>query len=156
MELTLTEKAWQEISRHAVETFPEECCGVILYQGNKDEVRRCANIQNLLHARDPESYPRNATTAYAMDTKELEVILKEAETRGAKIKAFYHSHPGHEPYFSQEDKTFASPFGEPTYPESAQIVISLYDGIVRRICAYMWAPDKKDFVEIPLKKILYR
>lgn len=153
MALTLTQMAWEEISRHAIEAFPEECCGVVLYNGTTDEVRRLRNIQNQLHALDPESYPRDATIAYAMDLKELESITHEAETAGAKIKAFYHSHPGHEAYFSQEDKAFASPFGEPTYPESAQIVISIYDRVVKRISAYAWAGEKNDFVEIPLRKI---
>ncbi|MEK7210238.1 MAG: hypothetical protein AAB070_02355, partial [Candidatus Binatota bacterium] len=63
------------------------------------------------------------------------------------------SHPNHEAYFSQEDRAFATPFGEPTYPESAQIVISIYDRAVKRISAYVWARGKKDFVEIPVKKI---
>ncbi|MFQ5903900.1 MAG: Mov34/MPN/PAD-1 family protein [Candidatus Binatia bacterium] len=151
--LTLTQKVWEEISRHAMETFPEECCGVILYNGKTDEVRRCTNIQNALHAVDPETYPRHATIAYAMDPRELESIICEAETTGVKIKAFYHSHPGHEAYFSQEDRALATPFGEPTYPESAQIVISIYDRVVRQISAYAWAQEKKDFVEIPLRKI---
>lgn len=150
--LTLTEKAWEEISRHAIETFPEECCGVILYNGKSDEIRRCKNIQNDLHALDPESYPRNARIAYTMDLTELESIIQEAATSGAKIKAFYHSHPNHEAYFSQEDRAFATPFGEPTFPESAQIVISIYDRAVRRVAAYAWAEEKKDFVEIVLRK----
>lgn len=153
MALTLTQKAWEEISSHAMETFPEECCGVILSDGETDQVRRLVNIQNHLHALDPETYPRDATIAYAMDQKELESIIHEAETTGAKIKAFYHSHPDHEAYFSQEDRAFATPFGEPTYPESAQIVISIYDRVVRQTSAYAWAQEKKDFVEITLRKI---
>ena len=151
--LTLTEEAWAEISRHAVEAFPEECCGVILDRGGSDEVRRLRNLQDQLHALDPESYPRDATIAYAMDPRELEAVVHEAEASGAKIKAFYHSHPGHEAYFSEEDKTFATPFGEPTYPESAQIVISIYHRAVKRICAYAWTEKEKDFVEIPLRKL---
>jgi proteasome lid subunit RPN8/RPN11 len=151
--LTLTQKAWEEISLHAIETFPEECCGVILHKGKTDDVRRCQNIQDDLHALDSKTYPRNATIAYAMDLKELESIIHEAETTGAKIKAFYHSHPNHEAYFSQEDRAFATPFGEPTHPESAQIVMSIYDRVVKRISAYVWAREKKDFVEIPVEKI---
>jgi len=152
-EITLTESAWAEISRHAVDAFPEECCGVILDYGGREEVQRFKNIQNQLHALDPETYPREATIAYAMDPKELEATLDEATAAGARIKAFYHSHPGHEAYFSEEDKAFAMPFGEPTFPETAQIVISIYDRAVKRICAYAWADTKNDFVEIPLRTI---
>lgn len=151
-EFVLPEQAWDEISRHAAETFPEECCGVILHDGKSYEVRRCSNLQNHLHGLDPETYPRTAATAYAMDPKELEAILQEAEARGAKITGLYHSHPDHEAYFSAEDRAFATPFGEPTFPEAAQIVISIYDRAVRRICAYVWSKDKKDFIGIPIRK----
>jgi len=152
-EMTLTESVWTEISRHAAEAFPEECCGVILEHGGGEAVRRLSNIQNQLHALDPETYPRDAAIAYAMDPKELESTLDEAARGGARIKAFYHSHPGHEAYFSAEDKAFAMPFGEPIFPEAAQVVISIYDRAVRRIAAYGWVEAEKDFVEIPLRKI---
>ena len=111
MVLNLSDEAWQEISSHAMDTFPEECCGVILHNGNYDEVRRCTNIQNSLHSRDPDTYPRTAATAYTIDFMELEKIMKEADRSGAAIKAFYHSHPQHDAYFSEEDRSFACPFG---------------------------------------------
>ena len=150
--LELTEAAWEQISQHAQETFPEECCGVILNDGASDQVQRLNNIQNQLHALDPQTYPRTAVIAYAMDIKELEAVMDAAQKKGAKLKAFYHSHPEHEAYFSAEDKAFACPFGEPTFPESAQIVISLYDRRVRRICAYAWSDEQQDFIEVPLDK----
>jgi proteasome lid subunit RPN8/RPN11 len=154
VEISLTATAWAEISRHAADAFPEECCGVILDCGaGREEVRRFKNIQNQLHALDPETYPREATIAYAMDPKELERTIDEAAAAGAKLKAFYHSHPNHEAYFSAEDKAFAMPFGEPTFPETAQIVISIYDRVVKRIRAYGWVETKNDFVEIPLRKL---
>jgi len=153
LELTLTHHAWEEISRHAVDSFPEECCGVILSNGIVDEVRRLRNIQNQLHAVDRKSYPRDATTAYNIDPRELEPILHEGKIAGGTLKAFYHSHPNHEAYFSAEDRESATPFGEPTYPDCAQIVISIYDRTVRRICAYAWSDDKKEFVEVPLRII---
>jgi proteasome lid subunit RPN8/RPN11 len=152
VEVILSEAAWAEISRHAVETFPEECCGVVLHRGDRDETRRLENIQNRLHALDPDTYPRHATIAYAMDPKELQKTLDEAAAAGAKITAFYHSHPNHEAYFSAEDKAFATPFGEPTFPDAAQIVISIYDGAVKRLAAYVWDGKRQDFVEVRLKK----
>lgn len=151
--LLLTETAWQEISRHAQESFPEECCGVVLSNGGTDHVQRLRNIQNQLHTLDPQTYPRPATIAYAMDPKELESVIQEAEIAGQSLKAFYHSHPDHEAYFSEEDKAFASPFGEPTFPRTAQIVVSVYKRTVKQICAYAWSEEETDFVEIPVKRV---
>lgn len=149
----LTTNALEEISQHAQDAFPEECCGVVLSNGSEDRVCRLKNIQNQLHALDPQTYPRTAAIAYAMDPKELEIVLQQAQTLGAKLKAFYHSHPDHEAYFSAEDKAFASPFGEPTFPETAQIVVSIYSHSVKRICVFVWSDEENDFVEVPLEKI---
>ncbi|HYY24727.1 MAG TPA: Mov34/MPN/PAD-1 family protein [Candidatus Udaeobacter sp.] len=150
--LTLSETAWSEISRHAEDTFPEECCGVVFSNDKIDQVCRLKNIQNKLHAVDPQTHPRNATIAYNMDQNELQSAILEANKIGFKLKAFYHSHPNHDPYFSMEDRQGATPFGEPTYPEAAQIVVSIYGRTVKQICAFAWSDTRKDFVEISMTK----
>jgi len=151
--VTLTAQAWQEISRHAEESFPDECCGVVLADGAKEQVQRLENIQNKLHALDPETYPRTAVIAYAMDPKELERVIDHGARAGAKLKAFYHSHPDHEAYFSDEDKAFASPFGEPTFPNAAQIVVSIYHREIKRLAAFVWSGEQNDFIEVAINKI---
>lgn len=150
--IELTKDAWIEISRHARETFPEECCGIVLSKGVIDLVQPLKNIQNKLHALDPQTYPRTAAIAYAMDPLELESVLREGAAKGQRLKAFYHSHPDHDAYFSEEDKAFASPFGEPTYPDAAQIVVSIYNRAVKVIRAFAWSPAKKDFAEVPIAR----
>src|ERR1700752_4410558 len=97
-EVTLTARAWQEISRHAEACFPDECCGVVISDGANERVQHLENIQNKLHALDPETYPRTAVIAYAMDPKELELVIDNADRDGARLKAFYHSHPDYEAY----------------------------------------------------------
>ncbi len=151
--VSLSELAWQEISRHSQDAFPEECCGVILAKGKSDRVQRLNNIQNKLHDLDPQTYPRTAAIAYAMDPRELAKIIEQADSAGEVLKAFYHSHPSHEAYFSDEDKAFASPFGEPTFPGAVQIVVSIYDRVVKRIAAFAWSNGSADFVEIPVRKV---
>ena len=151
--LVLSETVFVTIAEHAVEAYPEECCGVILGSTGGDEVHRLENIQNRLHATDPETFPRDARTAYTMDPKELEAVLGQAEGRGLAFKALYHSHPDHDAYFSAEDRACATPFGEPTYPGAVQIVVSVMSGNVGRVAAYAWDPDVDDFVETTLKRV---
>jgi [CysO sulfur-carrier protein]-S-L-cysteine hydrolase len=79
-------------------------------------------------------------------------VIAQGEVRGQILKAFYHSHPEHDAYFSDEDKAFASPFGEPTYPESAQIVISIYNRAVKIIRAFAWSDENNDFIEVPIDR----
>ena len=61
--LELSHTAFDAITAHALDAYPEECCGVILSRGGGEEVRRLENIQNTLHEKDPETYPRDARTA---------------------------------------------------------------------------------------------
>jgi [CysO sulfur-carrier protein]-S-L-cysteine hydrolase len=149
MTLQISKLSWEAICQHARETFPEECCGVIISRERKEEARRIANMQNALHQEDPDAYPRTATTAYFMNTKELLTLLQEVDTRHLTLKAFYHSHPDHGAYFSAEDKARAMFDNEPAYPDSAYLVLSVYDRQVKEAKAFAWEPAKRDFVAVP-------
>jgi proteasome lid subunit RPN8/RPN11 len=144
---------WEAIARHAQETFPEECCGAILVKSDEEEVvHRVTNVQNLMHAKDPQTYPRDATIAYFMEPRELLSVLKVADSGHATLKAFYHSHPNHDAYFSAEDKAQAMFGDEPSYPDTAYLVISVYDRQVRAIRGYRWDEETRDFIETGLHK----
>ena len=62
------------------------------------------------------------------------------------------SHPNHDAYFSDEDKAFASPFGEPTFPGTAQLVVAIYDRTVKEIGVFAWSEQEKDFIKVALTK----
>ena len=150
--VTLLPKTFNEICDHAKEQFPEECCGVILQAGTQEFVRPCRNIQNEMHRDDPAAYPRDARTAYLMHPDDLIAIHKEAETQHRPIKAFYHSHPNHEAYFSEKDKSDAMMWDEPAYPGVAYLVISIYEDTIRIVKAFAWDENTSDFIEMPVQK----
>ncbi len=138
----------EQVHQHALETYPEECCGIIIGKAEtreEDILYRCTNVQNKLHAMDPETYPRNARTAYSIDTKEQMAIERDAREKGMEIKTFYHSHPDHDAYFSEEDKRMALFGDEPWYPDAKHWVISVYDGEVKDQALFAWNPDTKSF-----------
>jgi proteasome lid subunit RPN8/RPN11 len=149
--ILLSASTWDAICRHAQETFPEECCGAILTSSSGDEVRRITNVQNVMHTKDPQSYPRDATIAYVMEPKELLAVLKEVDNGKTVLKAFYHSHPNHDAYFSAEDKRQAMFGDEPSYPDVLYLVISIYDREVKTMRAYAWSEPAKDFIETELR-----
>ena len=149
--VTLLPKTFNEICDHAKKQFPEECCGIILHADTQEFVRPCRNIQNEKHREDPATYPRDARTAYLMHPDDLIAIHKEAETQHRPIKAFYHSHPNHEAYFSEKDKSDAMMWGEPAYPGVAYLVISIYEDIIRIVKAFEWHEDTSDFIEVPVQ-----
>ena len=142
----------KQISDHAKSDFPEECCGIILSDGEQDFLRQCTNVQNQLHLEDPSTYPRDARTAYQIDPKELLEICKESEAKNRPIKAFYHSHPNHHAYFSEKDKADATVWDEPLYPDASYIVIPVCGDdsevqILESMRVYTWDLNVGDYLE---------
>ena len=138
------------IHRHALAEYPSECCGIIIgKEGNESEdiLFPCTNIQDKLHAMDPQTYTRDARTAYNIEPRELMKILKETEKKGMRIKFFYHSHPEHDAYFSEEDKRMALFDDEPVYPGAGYLVVSVYNKVIKRNALYLWNTDSKAFEE---------
>ena len=149
--VTLLSTTFNEICKHALSEFPEECCGVILHSDTQEYVRPCRNIQNQMHREDPDTYPRDARTAYLIHPDDLIAIHKEVETQHRSIKAFYHSHPNHDAYFSEKDKSDAMMWGEPTYPGVAYLVISIIQDTIRVVKAFSWDEDSTDFINVPVQ-----
>ncbi len=138
------------LAEHARESYPAECCGLVLRRDREEVVRRVRNIQDELHARDPMRYPRTSRIAYYMDGKALLSVLNEVDREGWRVAAFYHSHPDHAAYFSQEDTERALFDGEPTYPDTAYLVVALDAVAVRQVKAFRWDAAAREFVEAPI------
>lgn len=148
--LCLRASTLEAVATHAREAYPDECCGLVLRRGGEETVRRIRNVQDELHARDPVRYPRTARVAYYMDGKELLQVLNEVDRGGWTVAAFYHSHPDHGAYFSEEDRDRALFDGEPVYPDSVYVILALDDEGVRATKAFRWDAGGRDFVEAPV------
>ncbi len=138
---------------HALTEYPYECCGIVIGKPDHpddDLIFRCTNIQNQLHEKDPKTYERDARTAYFIDPKELLGIMKQAQERDLVTKLFYHSHPEHGAYFSEEDERMALFDNEPTYPDARYLVISVYNKEVRDQAFFEWNPETRKFEKLPL------
>ncbi len=146
----------QVMKDHAERDFPNECCGVII--GDHDdpsnnEVRPCANIQQELKEKDPERYSRDADTGYYLDPKDLMKAMKDASKRGLDIAGFYHSHPNHDAYWSEEDQRAAMWGGadEPSYPDACHVVISIRNGIAKEAAGFKWSHEEKMYKRYDIK-----
>jgi proteasome lid subunit RPN8/RPN11 len=132
---------WQALFDEARACYPNEACGIVLGPPDAPDRWRFVpfeNQQDRLHARDPERYPRDARTAYAMSPLKLHKAVEAAEAAGEALVAIAHSHPDHPSYFSRTDAAAASPFGTPTWPAAVQLVVSVFDGEVRDIKGFSW------------------
>lgn len=132
---------------------PREACGVILSGPAGQRFERFDNLQDRLHARDPDRYPRDARTAYALDPLRLQRLVDQAEAQGGALLAIAHSHPEHPAYLSATDRAAAAPFGAPTFPAAAQVVVSVYGGQVVQLRAFRWAGEGElgTWEEVPVR-----
>jgi proteasome lid subunit RPN8/RPN11 len=139
---------------HAEKDYPNETCGIVIGPKGKSNaigVFPIRNLQDQLHAQDPERYPRKATTAYQMDPDGVRIVEKEAASKDFEVKLYYHSHPDHGVYFSEEDKAMACPWGEPSDPNIGFLVIGVTKGKVDAASLFYWEEKKKDFLERKLR-----
>src|SRR5216110_3589757 len=88
---------YDSIRQHGEETYPHECCGVLLGQMDGDfravtSIARCGNTRT--------DSPQNR---YNIDPRELVRIQREGRVRGEDIVGFYHSHPDHPARWSSTD-----------------------------------------------------
>ena len=104
--LKLNEQIYDAIRRHGEETYPYECCGVLLgrtispkdsaqsFQGSNEveEAVRAGNIRT-----------DSAHNRYQIAPQELVKIQRQGRERGLDIVGFYHSHPDHPAQWSKTD-----------------------------------------------------
>ncbi len=95
--LRISSKDYAEIRRHGEETYPHECCGVLLGQ-MADDVRTVTSTARCGNTRTDS--PQNR---YHIDPRELIRIQREGRARKEDIIGFYHSHPDHPAQWSQTD-----------------------------------------------------
>ena len=137
----------EAIRKQAVEEYPEESCGVILIRGAERCPLRCRNVQNEMHARDPERNPRTAGTAYYIDPQDL-LRIGRLESEGFGVAVIYHSHVDAGAYFSETDRRQALMDGEPTYPGTIYVVTSVKGGQVEATTAFRWDEGRREFLPI--------
>ena len=130
-----------EIYTHALESFPEECCGLLSGKrpGRFDAIHRCRNEMTRLHRRDPVAYPRGVERAFHMNEFDYLRVMKEAEEGEARVTGVYHSHVEAGAYFSEDDQESALQELYP-FPKVDHIVISVVNRAVKEVAAFRWVP----------------
>ncbi len=144
-----------ELFGHARECYPEECCGLVM-QASDDQpwsAIRCTNVQNRRFSRGESSL--DATRGFWIDEMELDRALRQAEERGEKLVAIYHSHVDAGAYLSLTDaQGFLGPHDEPLWPGVAQFVISVHEGDVQDAAWYEWDASTRRFDGRPVRELL--
>jgi proteasome lid subunit RPN8/RPN11 len=95
--LVVKQAEYEALRRHGEETYPHECCGVLVGQfihGDRvvEQVVRCGN-----------ALTESRHNRYQIDPRELIAIQRQAAQQKLDIVGFYHSHPDHPAQWSKTD-----------------------------------------------------
>jgi proteasome lid subunit RPN8/RPN11 len=104
--LKLSRKDYDALRQHGEETYPHECCGILLGRMDDDGTRLVTTIARAGNTRTDSAHNR-----YNIDPKDLIRVQSEGRRRGEDIIGFYHSHPDHPAQWSSTDLAEAHWFG---------------------------------------------
>jgi proteasome lid subunit RPN8/RPN11 len=89
---------YEALRAHGEETYPHECCGVLLGKLVEGEGNHVQQIVRAGNTRTDSAHNR-----YNIAPQELVKIQRQARGLGLDIVGFYHSHPDHPAQWSQTD-----------------------------------------------------
>ncbi|HWC15369.1 MAG TPA: M67 family metallopeptidase [Terriglobales bacterium] len=140
--LRINQSDYEAIRQHGEETYPHECCGVLLGGADNDGRRvtktiRCGNTR--------EDSPHNR---YHIAPQELVRIQRQAREEGLEIVGFYHSHPDHPARWSQTDLSEAHWIG------CSYVITSVEKGQAKITNSFLLSGDieeNKHFEDEPIR-----
>ena len=103
--LKIAQSELDSLRRHGEETYPHECCGILL--GRIDGDTR--TVQVVLRAGNTRT--DSPHDRYHIDPRELVAAQRRAREQGLDIVGFYHSHPDHPARWSATDLAEAHWYG---------------------------------------------
>ncbi len=104
--LKVPQSAYVSLRQHGEETYPHECCGVLLGRFDDDGTTTVSRVARCGNTRADSPHNR-----YNIDPRDLIRVQREGRERGEDIVGFYHSHPDHPAQWSSTDLAEAHWFG---------------------------------------------
>ena len=105
MSLIVSPEVYAAIRAHGEQTYPNECCGIMLGKNIGDDLE----VWMLIRAGNTRT--DSAHNRYHIAPQELIAAQREGRKNGLDILGFYHSHPDHPAHWSQTDFAEAHWFG---------------------------------------------
>jgi proteasome lid subunit RPN8/RPN11 len=114
---------YEALRAHGEETYPNECCGVLLGKNivkESDTAAAINHVQKIVRAGNTRT--DSAHNRYNIAPQELVKIQRRARGLGLDIVGFYHSHPDHPAQWSKTD------FAEAHWLGCSYIITSIEQG----------------------------
>lgn len=126
--LRLPRAVWKVMRAHGEETYPHECCGVLLGRHSMQGSLEAAEAVKAGNTRTDSAHNR-----YQIAPIELVKIERAARSAGLEIVGFYHSHPDHPAQWSQTD------FAEAHWLGCAYVITEVAQGKAAATNAFLLA-----------------
>lgn len=142
----LPRRILNELYAHARATDPEECCGLIIGsdKARYQDLVRCRNEMTKRHGEDPIAYPRDGREAFFMSPLDYMDAHDQAEAKGTRVTAVYHSHVCVGAYLSAMDLEYAESELFP-FPDADHIVVAVCGQKVDSVAFFRQGPESGSF-----------
>ena len=136
--LKINDAVRTQLRKHGEETYPEECCGVLLGKA-LDGINEVETVVRAGNTRTDSAHNR-----YHIAPQELISIQRQARQSNLDIVGFYHSHPDHPAYWSATDLQEAHWLG------CSYVITSVEKGVAKQTNSFFLAgigEEDKRFVD---------
>jgi proteasome lid subunit RPN8/RPN11 len=123
--LKLSETIYSALRKHGEETYPHECCGVLLGRSG-DDVNTVEEAVRAGNTRTDSAHNR-----YHIAPQELVKIQRQGRERGLDIVGFYHSHPDHPAQWSKTD------FAEAHWLGCSYVITAVANGVAQQTNSFL-------------------
>lgn len=123
--LKLSESIYNTLRKHGEETYPHECCGVLLGRSS-DGLNEVEDAVRAGNTRTDSAHNR-----YQIAPQELVRIQRQARERGLDIVGFYHSHPDHPAQWSKTD------FAEAHWLGCSYVITAVANGVAQQTNSFL-------------------
>jgi proteasome lid subunit RPN8/RPN11 len=118
--LKVSDPVYEAIRQHGEETYPHECCGVMLGRVEA-AVNEVVEVVRAGNTRTDSAHNR-----YHIAPQELIRIQRQGREKGLDIVGFYHSHPDHPAQWSPTD------FAEAHWLGCSYVITAIEKGAARQ------------------------
>jgi proteasome lid subunit RPN8/RPN11 len=138
--IRISEETLQKIKQHGEETYPEECCGMMLGSNDGDSrtIEETIEINN--------SQGENRRRRFLIKPRQYFQAERTASEKRKELLGFYHSHPDH----PAEPSAFDT---EHALPHFIYVIVSVSEGRAKNVTAWSLSEDRSHFEESPLSVI---
>ena len=134
--LKLSRQIYDAIRQHGEETYPHECCGVLLGRASLSGDSPMNEVEDAVRAGNTRT--DSAHNRYHIAPQELVKIQRQGRERKLDIVGFYHSHPDHPAQWSKTD------FAEAHWLGCSYVITAVEQGTARQTNSFYLAGETEE------------